>query len=115
MVNTRSQSARNNITEANRMDRYSDNESENGVAEVLSRDQMTEFEDGYLLNRKINIGQNSGDQRFLEINRQASDLTNLVLALAEKISSTNREGNELLTASNAHETRSDNGRGKFSE
>ena len=39
--------------------------------------------------------------------RQISDLTSLVLALTEKISSTNREGNGLLTTSNAQETRSD--------
>ena len=89
MVNTRSQSARNNITEANTMDRYSDNESESGVPEVLSRYQMTEFEDGELLDRKVNIGQNSGHRRFLEMNRQVSDLSNLVLALTEKLSSTN--------------------------
>ena len=45
--------------------------------------------------------------KVLEMNRQISDLTSIVLALTEKITSTNREGNGLLTASNAHETRSD--------
>ena len=41
------------------------------------------------------------------MNRQISELTNLVLALTEKISSSNREGNELNTVSNSHEARSD--------
>ena len=41
------------------------------------------------------------------MNRQISELTNLVLALTEKISSSNREGNELNTVSNIHEARSD--------
>ena len=107
MANTRSQTARNNITEANRMDRYSDNGSECIVSEVLSRDQMTEFENGGFLDRRVNIGQNSVDRRFSEVDRQISDLTSLVLALTEKISSTNREGNRQLTASNTHETSSD--------
>ena len=40
------------------------------------------------------------------MNKQISDLTNLVLALTEKIPSSNREGNELNTVSIGHETRS---------
>ena len=82
------------------MHRYSDNESECSVLEVLSRDQMTVFENGDLLDRRVNIRQNSADRRFLEMNRQIGDLTSLGLALTEKMSSTNREGNGLLTASN---------------
>ena len=41
------------------------------------------------------------------MNRQINELTNLVLALTEKISSSNREGNELNTVSIGYETRSD--------
>ena len=37
------------------------------------------------------------NQRFFDMNRQIIKLTNLVLALTEKISSSNREGNELNT------------------
>ena len=39
--------------------------------------------------------------------RQRNELTNLVLALFEKITSNNREGNELNTVSSSHEARSD--------
>ena len=42
------------------------------------------------------------------MNRQITELTNLVLTLTEKISSSNREGNNLNTVSIGHETRSDN-------
>ena len=86
------------------MDGYSDNESEFSIPEVLSRDQVDEFDNGDLLDRRVNLEQNSVDRRFLEMNRQITDLTSLVLAVTEKISSTNREGNRLQTASNAHQS-----------
>ena len=53
------------------------------------------------------------NQRFNEMNKQISELTSLVIALTEKItsnektSSSNREGNNINTVSIGHETRSD--------
>ena len=107
MVKTRSQNTRTETANTTRMEGYSDNESECSLPEVLSRDQMNDADNEDLLGRRTNSEQSMVDQRFLEMNRLISDLTSLVLALTEKISSTNREGNGLLTASNAHATRSD--------
>ena len=56
-----------------------------------------------MLNYQNNTERDFVNQRFFDINRQINELTNLVLALAEKISSSNREGNELHTVSNSHE------------
>ena len=89
------------------MEGYGDNESESSFPEVLSRDQINDFARGDLRGRRTDSGQNMVDQRFSEMNKQIRDLTSLVLVLTEKLSSTKREGNGLLTASNAHETRSD--------
>ena len=88
------------------MDRYSDDESKRSLPEVLSRDQIDEFNHVHLIDRRANIELNSVDRRFLKMSRQISDLTSLVLSLTETISSTNRESNGLLTTSNANETRS---------
>ena len=44
MVNTRSKSARNDTTITNRMDSYTDNENEWSVTEILSRNQLAEFD-----------------------------------------------------------------------
>ena len=67
---------------------------------------MTEFDNGGLLSRRDNSEQNTVNQRFSEMNEKISELT-IVLALTEKISSTNREGNGLQTIHNTHDTRSD--------
>ena len=89
------------------IDRYSDTESESSIPEVLTRDQIREFDDGNLLHSRNEPEQLSANQRFSEMNRQITELTNLVLILTEKISSSNREGNDLNTVSIGHETRSD--------
>ena len=83
-------------------------EGECSIPEVLSREQIIEFNDGDVLNHQNNSGLDSVNQRFSDMNRQLNELTNLVLALTEKISSSNREGNELNTVSINHEARSDN-------
>ena len=93
MVKTRSQNKRTETASTTRMEGYSDNESECSLLEVLSRDQMNDFDNGDLLGRRIDFEQNMVDRTLLEMNRQISDLTSLVLALTAKISSTNREGN----------------------
>ena len=89
------------------IDRYSDTESEISIPEVLTRDQIREFDDGNLLHSRNGPEQLSMNQRFSGMNRQTTELTNLVLILTEKISSSNRERNDLNTVSIGHETRSD--------
>ena len=108
MVNTRSQKARDNSISMNGINRHSDAESEDSLPDVLTREQMSEFDNGDLLNYRNDTERHAVNQRFSEINRQISELTNLVIALTEKIFSSNREGNGLNTVSYGHETRSDN-------
>ena len=100
MVNTRSQTAKNISTEAYTMDKNSDTESEGSVPEVLSREQISEFNNGDLIFNQNYFEMNTINQRFYEMNKQIADLTSLVLALTDKISSSNREGNGLNTVSN---------------
>ena len=107
MVKTRSQTFRNNQIEPNEMDRHSDSESECSIPEVLARQKISGINDGDVLNYQHNSGRDNVNQRFSDMNRQINELTNLVLALTERISSSNREGNELNTVSNGHEARSD--------
>ena len=113
MVNTRSQTAENHQTFMYGTERYSDAESESSVPEVLTREQMKEFDSGNLLDYRNYSERHAVNQRFTEMNKQISELTNLVLALTEKISSNNKissrnkEGNVLNTISTEHSTRSD--------
>ena len=114
MVNTRSQVAENQRTLMCRPDRHSDTESESSVPEVLTREQMNEFDNGNLLDFSGESERQAVNQRFTEMNRQISELTNLVLTLTEKISSNEkpssnvREGNvPNITTSNELDARSD--------
>ena len=74
---------------------------------------MNEFDNGNLLDYRNESERHTVNQRFNEMNKQITELTNLVLASTEKISSndkissSNREGNDLNTVSIGHETRSD--------
>ena len=110
MVNTRSQ-GRSSVpvfmSGMDKHDRSSDTESECSVPEVLSRDQIDELDDGNLIRTNNNSEQRSIDQRFSEMNEQISDLTGLVLALTEKLSSNSGEGNNQSTASDKTCARSD--------
>ena len=97
-----------------RPDRHSDTESESSVPEVLTREQINEFDNGNLLDFSGESERQAVNQRFTEMNRQISELTNLVLALTEKISSNeksssnDREGNAPnITTSNELDARSD--------
>ena len=90
------------------MEQISDNESECSFPNTLSRNQMNEFENGDLINVVHNSNLNPIDQRFIEMNRQISDLTNIVLALTEKISSSTAERSGLSTVTNTNVARSDN-------
>ena len=98
----------------NGTDRNSDDDSECSVPEVLTREQMNEFDDENLLGYRNTDNGQTVDQRFTEMNRQISELTNLVIALTEKISSNDalpsntREGIVINTVSNEHGARSDN-------
>ena len=114
MVNTRSQVAENQRPHMCRPDRHSDTESESSVPEVLTREQINEFDNGNLLDFSGESERQAVNQRFTEMNRQISELTNLVLALTEKISSNeksssnDREGNvPNITTSNELDARSD--------
>ena len=107
MANTRSQTARNISTNVNGTDRYSDAESEDSVPDGLTREQMSEFDNGALLNSSNMVEQRSVIQRFSGMNKQITELTNLILVLTEKTTSSNREGNDLNTVSTRHEIRSD--------
>ena len=114
MVNTRSQVAENQRTHMCRPDRHSDTESESSVPEVLTREQINEFDNGNLLDFSGESERQAVNQRFTEMNRQISELTNLVLALTDKISSNeksssnDREGNvPNITTSNELDARSD--------
>ena len=88
-------------------DRSSDTESESSVPEVLSSDQIDELDNGNLISTDNNPEQKSIDQRFSDMNKQISDLTGLVLALTEKLSSNSGEGNSQNTASAKTCARSD--------
>ena len=74
---------------------------------TLKVDRINEFGNGDLFNYRNDTERHAVNQRFSELKKQICDLTNLVLALTEKISFSNREGNELNTVTNGHETRSD--------
>ena len=54
MVNTRSQHVDSHATSSSRMEQNSDNESENSFPEVLSRNQMNEFDSGDIINSRQN-------------------------------------------------------------
>ena len=107
MVNTRSQHVDSYAASSSRMEQNSDNESENSFPEVLSRNQMNEFDSGDIINSRQNPNSSSVDQRFMEMNRQISDLTSIVMALTEKIASSTSECNGLNTINNSNVTRSD--------
>ena len=107
MVNTRSQYVDSYAASSSRMEHNCDNESENSFPEVLSRNQMNEFDNGDIINSQQNPNSSSVDQRFMEMNRQISDLTSIVMALTEKISSSTSECNGLNTVNNPNVTRSD--------
>ena len=104
MVNTRSQTRGNNTLESTRM---SDNESEASFPEVLTREQMIEFDSHDILNRQNNTERNVKGRRFNEMNSQIGELTDLVLALTQQISSNPREGNGLNTVTTSTNSRSD--------
>ena len=86
MVVPRSQSYRNNSIETEIM---SDSENDHSVHEVLSRDQMIEFDNGDVLNRDRDFDRKRIEQRFSDMNRQIGELTSIVLSLTEKSSSNN--------------------------
>ena len=107
MVNTRSQNVDNYAACSSRVEQNSDNESECSFPDLLSRNQMNEFDNGDLINNRHDSALNSVDQRFMEMNKQISDLTSIVLALTEKILRATNESSGSNTATNTNATRSD--------
>ena len=84
MVNTRSQNVDSYAVCSSGMEQNSDNESEYSFPNTLSRNEINEFENGDLINVRHNSSLISVDQRFIEMNKQISELTNIVLALLRK-------------------------------
>ena len=107
MVNTRSHNVDSYAACSSGIEQNKDNESEYSFPNTLSRNQMNEVENGDLINVRHNSNLSSVDQRFMEMNRQISDLTSIVLALTEKISSPTTECSGLNTVTNTNVTRSD--------
>ena len=107
MDNSRPQNVDSYAACSSGIEQNSDNESEYSFPNTLSRNQMNEFENGDIINVRHNSNLSSVDQRFLEMNRQISDLTSIVLALTEKISSSTTEYSGLNTVTNTNVTRSD--------
>ena len=107
MVNTRSQNVDSQTACSSRMEQNSDNESECSFPEVLSRNQINEFENGEILNGRDSIVPGIVDQRFMEMNRQISDLTNIVLALTERLAPALNERNGLNIIGDSNVPRSD--------
>ena len=70
MEKTISQSTRISQIETDNMYRTSDNESGSSSPDVLSREQMTEFDNDDLLNREGNHDRNRIEQRFSDMNRR---------------------------------------------
>ena len=108
LVKSRSQNVDSYAACSSGMEQNSDNESEYSFPNTLSRNQMNEFENGDLINVRHNSNSSSVDQRFMEWNRQISDLTSIVLALTEKISSSTTECSGLNAVTNTNVTCSDN-------
>ena len=79
MVNTSSRTARNIPTEADAMDRYSDDESEGRVPDVLTRNQINDFNTRDIIFNRNDSEMNAVNQRFCEMNKQISDLRSLSL------------------------------------
>ena len=110
MVNTRSQ-ARSSIpvfmSKASRNDRVSDTESECSIPDLLTRDQIDELDNENLIHSEQHSDRITIDQRFSSMNRQINELTGLVLALTEKLSSNHGEGNDQNTVIDKANVRSD--------
>ena len=110
MVNTRSQ-ARSSIpvfmSKASRNDRVSDTESECSIPDLLTRDQIDELDNENRIHSEQHPDQVTIDQRFSSMNRQINELTGLVLALTEKLSSNHGEGNDQNAVTDKPSARSD--------
>ena len=72
MINTRCQTAENHQTSVYGSERYSDAERESSVPEVLTREQMNEFDSGNLLDYRNESEHHTVNQRFNEMNKQIS-------------------------------------------
>ena len=73
MVNTRSQTALSNLVDMSGMGRNSNSESDSSVSEILTRDQINEFNNGDLLNYQNGNDRHTVELRFAEMTKQISD------------------------------------------
>ena len=90
-----------------RNDRVSDSESECRIPDHLTREQIDELDNENLIHSEQHSDQMTIDQRFSSMNRQINELTGLVLALREKLSSSHGEGNDRNTVIDKTNARSD--------
>ena len=95
------------MSKASRNDRVSDTESECSIPDLLTRDQIDELDNENLIHSEQHSDQMTIDQRFSSMNRQINELTGLVLALTEKLSSNHGEGNDQNTVIDKTSARSD--------
>ena len=92
--------------------RVSDSESECSIPDLLTREQIDELDNENLIHSEQHSDQMTIDQRFPSMNRQINELTGLVLALTEKLSSSHGEGNDQNTVIDNTNARSDSTREK---
>ena len=95
------------MSKASRNDRVGDTESESSIPDLLTRDQIDELDNENLIHSEQHSDQMTIDQRFSSMNRQINELTGLVLALTEKLSSNHGEGNDQNTVIDKTSARSD--------
>ena len=95
------------MSKASRNDRVSDTESECSIPDLLTRDQIDELDNENLIHSEQHPDQMTIDQRFSSMNRQINELTGLVLALTEKLSSNHGEGNDQNAVTDKTSARSD--------
>ena len=92
MVNTRSQILRENRVEQTEDDRFSDNEDNVSVADHYRESYFGENDDETMRSMERDQVGLRLQQRFIDMNRQIGELTSIVRALTEKIT-TCKEGN----------------------
>ena len=89
------------------MEDFSDSESNTSFPDLNSRNYNLEINDGNPIDHERDHEKIRIEQRFMEMNRQFGELTNLVKTLTEKITSNPREVNGLKTLFTTTEARSD--------
>ena len=106
MVNTRSQVLRENRVEQSEDDRFSDNDDNVSVADHYLESYLVENDEETMRSSERDRERLRIEQRSIDMNRQNGELTSIVRALTEKIS-TSKEGNHQDVLNAETSTRSD--------